>query len=106
MSDLIDYLFVLYISIIFLIDTSSTCELQSTKEKLTADLFGRPSNADGRRVLSVVCTIADVIETPHTVPNCHFQIVLATTQPIVHIKGSKAWDNPCQEKHCLCNALK
>lgn len=49
-----------------LIKEDSGCASQ--KQGLTFHLFGTSPKASGRRTLSVVCKMADVIETPHTVP--------------------------------------
>jgi hypothetical protein len=39
------------------------------RERLTSFSYGIPRKADGKRFVNVVCTIADVAETPQTVPN-------------------------------------
>ena len=37
--------------------------------RLTSFSYGTPRKADGKRFVRVVCTMADVAETPQTVPN-------------------------------------
>ena len=39
-----------------------------TEHRLTSFSYGTPRNADGKRFVKVVCTMADVAETPQTVP--------------------------------------
>lgn len=44
------------------------CISQDWELKLTSFSYGIPRKANGKRVVRVVCTMADVTETPQTVP--------------------------------------
>ena len=57
------------------------------RDRLTSFSYGMPRRADGRRFVNVVCTIADVAETPQTVPNDRIRYT---------VEADTAWSNDDQ----------